>query len=202
MKLLTIFILLITFFTLGFAQRYDENNNYIASFNYNISVPTGSLKDFIDETSYYGWNFDFGYVFDRKFEIGGRAGLYDFYQEFRRDTYSNGNAAVTANKFQRVKEFEMMANGRYFPFALGYTKPIFGMGAGFTKVTKTVLYGRYGSGEQKWVFSFAPELGFRTQLGPKRLWLNTLVRYHYSFFDMGDGNLQNFKFNFGLSFIM
>lgn len=174
--------------------------------NYEISVPSGDLKKFIDKASFRGMNLQYHYFMGERFSIGAQVGWNVFYQDLQNhsgDFKFSGNDniyTITGNQYRYVNTVPLMAIGRYyFTGNSASVRPFFGLGVGTRWTEKRLEIGRYASTISRWQFNLSPEIGMYVPL-TNQLALNVGAVYNYGT-KAAHGKLpeyQTFSFNVGL----
>lgn len=85
----------------GTAQIVD----YFSTVNYGISVPLGDTKDFISNTSFRGFSFEFGRFFTEEISVGFMIAWSVFNESFPRDTYELEDLTMTGNLYRYINAF-------------------------------------------------------------------------------------------------
>ncbi|MCK4746806.1 MAG: hypothetical protein KAT15_07225, partial [Bacteroidales bacterium] len=87
--------------------------DYYSSVSYAISVPLGETADYISNTRFRGFSFEFGRFMTEDISIGFLFAWNVFNEEFPRDTYEFDNLRLTGQKYHYINAFPLMASGRY-----------------------------------------------------------------------------------------
>ena len=126
---------------------------------WDISVPTGAFKDFIDETSIRGIEFGGTYHFETGVTAGGSVGYGAFFHKTDKITVEYENNTITAIHFRDVFSYSFLAEGGYayqsdFPVT-PYAR--LGIGAYYTELQTQIglLYWK----DESWNFGLRPEVG-------------------------------------------
>lgn len=170
-------VLLGLFSSSAFAQEgkevvdiYDEGD-HLFGIKYSIGLPTQEFKEFIDEASFRGINFEYDFFIGQNLSVGFSAGYTLFHQIEDKDTYSidRGNAGidVTAKVWKYNHLVPLMATLRYY-YAPSFDSWVYlygGLGLGTTYVNQEAWVGLSEIRDDDWRFSFAPEIGLDITTG-------------------------------------
>ena len=143
--------------------------------SYNISVPQGEMKDFIDETSYSGFGVESRQFINENTALGLTFNWSKFKQSFT--TYSAGKVEIEE---RLVDTFPLMFNAGYFffnepdPF-----RPFAAINGGVYFINSRRLGGQTGFQDKSFYFGLAPEAGILMEMFYD---LNLLffARYNYA----------------------
>jgi len=148
---------------------------------YEIATPTGSLHDYIEESSFRG--FEMGGLFPAT--RGLHLGIYFNYHLFYEDrgittTQLPQGGAVTARVYRYTKFWSTGVLARYYLFEPEHRiRPYAGLRLGVAFLTAAALVTDLGLYETPIGFALAPEIGFAVRLAPP-LALSLSARYDYS----------------------
>lgn len=144
------------------AQRYDFTMSYPVSF------PTGNLHDYISNTSFRGFNFEFNKQIKPEMTAGIEAGWNTFYKREDDGAYKTGSATITGVQYRYVNSSPILADVKFYP-AISHPrlKPYFGAGMGVLHAERRTDFGLYEFTEDAWQFLIRPEAGLqlKTQSG-------------------------------------
>ena len=87
--------------------------DYYSSVNYAIGIPLGDTREFISNTSFRGFNAEFGRFFTEEISVGFLFAWSVFNESFPRDTYELEDITLTGNLYRYINAFPLMAVGRY-----------------------------------------------------------------------------------------
>ncbi len=154
-KILYILVLLIAVSTMSYGQEKFSTASYTLGFG------SGSTNDFINKTSFAGFNFEFGSYFSQELLSAGlQMGYQSFYKEFSKDTYEIDNGAITGKQYRYIHAVPILLNGLFYP--LGQSTiviPHAGLGVGTYYIDKEKDMGVYSSQQSNWHFGLAPRAG-------------------------------------------
>lgn len=137
----------------SFGQEYYTN------ISYDISIPMGNTKDFIQKTSFRGWSFSAGRFVTDNLDINLRFSWHTFYEEMPYDSYTEGARTVTGKQFRYINSFPITVGTRYHFKPGNPISPYIGAGLGTYSQTVRTDMGIYYSETNKWHFGFYPEVG-------------------------------------------
>ncbi len=171
--------------------------------NYSIASPVGDFRDFINKTSFRGWNANVLYGINDKISVGLGTGYTDFYQKYPRAVYklSSGSdiSAVVSNSLQTIP---ILATGQYNFLPNASVQPYVGVGVGGNLIFYRQFLGEFGDSKTKFGFAARPEAGlyipFRKS-GPAGITVN--AAYNYMPFNYGGiKNLDSWGAGIGVKF--
>lgn len=173
--------------------------------NYNLGWGVGSMKDFISENSYRGFNLDGRKFVNDNFTFGGYMGWTGFYEKFDRSTVIHEWGSVTAVRSNTYYNFTLGVNSHYYPSLNSILKPYVGLNMGPVYQTIQTSMARYYIEDRKWQFMLAPEVGLYVPFGADSdVGLNTGIRYNlvaYTNTTYGfENSLSYFQWFIGISF--
>ena len=144
-----------------------------------ISVPTGDTKDFVDETSFRGFGLDFRKVVATSTTLGIATGWNVLYER-RTGTTEINNVSATGTQDRTINSFPIMLGLHHYFGERRQLRPYIGLNAGTFVIIRTIEIGVYGAEEDAWEWGIAPEAGIviPTQSGAGII-IN--ARYNWSF---------------------
>ncbi|WP_075602862.1 outer membrane beta-barrel protein [Saccharicrinis aurantiacus] len=145
-------------FALGIQLEAQEKYSIVG---YSMGFGTGDTNEFIDQSSFSGFQLEFGqYVLEDKFSVGIQSGFQSFYKELPKTTYPLENGAVTGKQYRYLSAVPILANGMFYPFGQE-TKviPHVGLGVGTYYIDKQLDMGLTSLYTTTWHFGLAPQLG-------------------------------------------
>ncbi len=165
----------------GAAQLVD----YYSTVNYGISVPLGDTRDFISNTSFRGFSFEFGRFFTEEISVGFLFAWSVFNESFHRDTYELEDLTLTGNLYRYINVFPLMAVGRYHFSPDSQFRPYLGLASGAYVINKVSDFGVHRYENKNWHFGLAPEAGIIIGIGAEA-YINLGARYNHAFKSGGD----------------
>ncbi|HEU4366202.1 MAG TPA: hypothetical protein VFT13_12145 [Candidatus Krumholzibacteria bacterium] len=163
--------------TMGYGSARAQD--WYGAATWQISVPTGDTRDFVDETSFRGFGLDFRKVLATSTTLGIVTG-WNVLHERRTGTTEINNVSVTGTQDRTINSFPIMVGlHRYFG-ERRQPRPYVGLNAGAFVIIRTFEIGVYSAEEDAWDWGIAPEAGIviPTQSGAGVI-IN--ARYNWSF---------------------
>jgi outer membrane protein W len=179
----------------GTAQVVD----YYSTVNYSVSIPLGDTRDFISNTSFRGFSFEFGRFFTEEISVGFLLAWGVFNESFPRDTYELEDLTLTGNLYRYINAFPLMAVGRYSFNPDSWFRPYLGLASGAYVINKVTDLGVHRFEQKNWHFGLAPEAGLIIGFGAEA-YVNMTARYNHAFESGGDTHSW-LSFQAGISFI-
>lgn len=170
-------VILLTLLPLaGWAQR-----NY-GTISYNIALPMGNTKDFVENTSFRGVGVDYSLFLTPSISVGGAVSWNVFNSDQGQVTETYGDVTYTGNRFNYYNAVPIYLLPRYFFIPPGESSFSLygGVGIGAMYAIQTFDLGGIRSETTDWHFALAPELGGIFKL-PFTAGLNVNVRYNNGF---------------------
>lgn len=157
MKHFQIFALAALFLVCAHAPSHAQNWFGIASWN--ISIPEGNTKDFVDETSFRGFGLEFRKQF-RPATTVGIMGSWEVFHERTDEAIDFGFGSVSGSQDRYINSFPIMLGlHRYFGNE-GGLRPYIGINGGGFVLIRTVRIGLAEVEEDTWEWGIMPEVGF------------------------------------------
>jgi hypothetical protein len=159
---------------------------------YDIAMPMASLRDYLSETSFRGFEMGAFWPVWKSLHLGPVFSYHLFYEEEGTKTYPTDNGAVTANLYRYTKSWTVAAAARYFFLDPEATlRPFVGLRMGVAFVTAATLVADLSLYDTPTGFALSPEAGFLVRAAGI-LHLSGAIRYDYS--TASSGNLDNISF--------
>jgi len=127
---------------------------------YQVGVPVGDTKDYIDKTSWAGLTMGYRYMPNSRFAIGGDLGWQTYNKQNTYDTYTRGTASLSGIQFRYQNMFEFSAQGEMVLNDGGDFRPYVGLGVGGLYVRRQTTFGLYEIEQDPCQFMVKPGLGF------------------------------------------
>lgn len=178
------------------------------SLNYQMSVPTGSVKNFIDDASFRGFGINYHYFVDKgqHLSLGLEVSWDTYYDAYKNISgnfkFQNDNNiyTITGNQYRYVNFVPMLAQARYSFFnEMALFRPYVGMGVGTSWCEKRTEIGELRSEISRWQFAMSPEIGVVIN-ATSSIGINVGARYMYAT-QAANGRIpeiQQFTFSIGL----
>lgn len=173
------------------------------SIQQSTNIPVGSLKSFVEKTSFRGFSASYQYFINNQLSVGFTGGYSDFYQKKDRQTYIVGETEVSAVKSHSLQIVPFMLTAGYSKVKEGsLLQPYANLGAGASFVNYEEWYGTLVDDAGGVKLSISPEVGTRIAFNKYSLaGMDLSVRYNFTAFKYNDvKNLQTVSFNLGIFF--
>ena len=191
------------------------NSQSLFKLNYNVSFPNSTMKQYVDQTSYAGVNFEYGqYISNGNYSVGVSFGWDLFSEKYYGVTdinlpteYGNLNGAISGNQIKNINVFPMLVNGTYYFKPNEHTiVPFVSFGTGFYFINQRYQAGVFELENKKWHFGISTEAGLIYKI-QDRFGLNTSAKLNYAF-DSGesisgkdDNSFSFWTINFGITYL-
>lgn len=165
-----------------------QKNAFTLIYNYG-ALGSKDLKDFIDNDSWRGWQFEYQYFFSPKFAVGGISGFQGFYEKRPRETYVNGNTSVNAVTWRYFTNVPLLPTVKYYFIEEGF-RPYVGGGIGMSFSSQEIQVGDYLDSENRANFALMVEGGLRFDFGTH--WAGVFsAKYNYAAYNPDDFDTDN-----------
>lgn len=197
LKILLISSLFLIFSNQAFAQ------DWFGSVTYQISMPAGDTKDFIDETSYRGFGLDYRKIIYPNTSVGFSTGWNVFHERINETVQlkTENPGAITGLQDRTINAFPIMLSAHQYFGRKKSIRPYIGLNAGGFIMMQRFDIGIFSFEEDQWQWGIAPEIGVVVPLkGASNLIVN--VKYNYAF--TGDspigGDINHEYWTIGIGF--
>ena len=131
----------------------------IYSMTYDMSYAVGSTGDYMGKASFRGATLiDARNFVSDDVSIGGSFSWHTFY-EAENGIFEDGNTTLTGQQYRYINSFPIMLTGHYY-FGDGSTTTYYvGTGIGTVSYEERTEMGLFYSGNAKWHFGIAPQIG-------------------------------------------
>jgi opacity protein-like surface antigen len=176
-----IYIALLTLFASVPLQAQDA----VTVVNYEISVPTGDTKEYIDKTSFRGFGLDIRKFLggENKVSVGGRFGWHVFSSDAIAETISirtdELNGDVSGTQFRYINAFPMQGVFHFYFGEPGRVNAYVGAGVGLYYIKQRFEIGLIATEKNNWHFGVAPEFGINMPVSDS-VAANINVMYNYA----------------------
>lgn len=154
MKKIFLVIVFAAFGLYSFAQETS-----VWSFTYDMSIPMGKTKDFIEKTSFRGIALEGRQFIDNNFSLGGSVGWNVFYEKKDKITTELDNITLTGTHYRYLNTIPIYVNAAYYLNEGSYIRPYLAANVGLIVTEYRNDIGLYTIEETPAKFGFAPELG-------------------------------------------
>lgn len=126
---------------------------------YSIGFGTGDVGDFISNTSFRGFSFDYRHHINPNIALGAHLGWNTFYQEQPSATYTIDNESLTGKQYRYSNNFPMLVTGSYFFRPDDTISPFAALGVGTMYTRRNTDMNVYTVEQEAWNFALQPEVG-------------------------------------------
>lgn len=166
---------------------------------YNMALPLGNTKDFIEEFSPRGFGIEAGGWLNDNFSLGLEFSWNGFYQEFAYNTYEIGTLTLSGRMWRYTNVYPLMGVAKYYLSSGSDLEAFFGAGLGTFIINKRTDFGLYTFEDKQWHFALYPEVGIIYWVSDETgLTLN--ARYNWAAKSGDIDSQSNLGFNIGLVF--
>ena len=168
---------------------------------YSMALPTGDMKNYIEDISYRGINVELYWHAKKNFDAGIEVGWNVFYAKEDRKTYTEETQSITGVQYRYINAVPMLAAVRWRKPG-GSVQPYVGAGVGASSMNRSTDFGLYRIINNTWQFCLRPEAGIIYKLS-ETTGATAGVKY-YANFKNDEQDAQTFLtlnvgFVFGLS---
>lgn len=192
--------------SIGMFLAFGINNSALAQENthweiqWNISMPYGDFKDWIDETSIRGIEFGGNYHFETNVTLGGAVGYGAFFKKTPRMTVEYGSNTVTAVQFRDLYNYFFLAEAGYAYRSDFLVTPYARVGIGAYYTEQVLQLGLVYWRDESWDFGVRPEIGALIQIPNSGIGFIVNGKYN-AIIDYGN-DLENLNFfTVGIGFV-
>jgi outer membrane protein len=174
-KLLFFAGMLVLFFsTPGYCQ------GALISLDYNISVPTGDMKNYISETGYQGISVESRAFIKHNFSVGFFFGWHIFGQQTDQPLIFKDGSSIAGNQDRKLRSYPFLLSVHYYLGKENNFRPYIGANGGAFFIQQKLEANNQIYEEGNWHLGLAPEAGF---LLPVSWYANIHfnVKYNYAF---------------------
>ncbi len=154
MKKILLIALFAAFGSYAFAQETS-----LWSLTYNMNIPMGDTKDFIEKTSFRGLALEGRQFIDNNFSLGGSFGWCVFYEKKDKLTSELNNITLTGTHYRYLNTYPIFVNAAYYLNEGSYIRPYLAANIGLIVTDYRNDIGLYTIRETPAKFGFAPEIG-------------------------------------------
>ncbi len=205
MKKTIITIAVILFTTQVFAQfgsLLRLNSGGMVNVQWDISAPTGSMSDFVGNTSFTGINIDYRHCYQHNIILGGRVGWNHFYENRltviieepdKTIALSHTKNTVNAAPILFIADY-MVSSNKFIPYA--------GIGIGGYYINSIISQDNITTeSNNSFHFGVSPEIGIKIPSILSNFGFNLSTRYNYAFATKKAPSYSWFNFSIGFSFM-
>lgn len=196
MKKVLLTIIVSLFVSVGFVNAQKD----YASINYAVSFGTGDLGEYISQTSFRGFLFEYRKSVTSNVSVGLDASWNMFYERKDNATYTKETVSLSGVQFRYSKNVPVLISADYFFRANESFRPYVNFGLGTIYTRRTLDMGVYRLQEDTWQFALKPEIGFLYELNNSG-GLKFGAKYYYGF-EAGGLEAQSYvSLSFGYVFL-
>lgn len=195
--LISIMALLAVFATNTATAQFESH----FELEWNISIPTGSFEDYMNETSIRGIEFGGSYHFETGVTVGGAVGYAAFFKKTPPITVDYQTNTITAVNFRDLYSWFFMAEAGYAYQSDFFMTPYFRLGIGTYYTEQATQIGLLYWREETWSFGLRPEIGALIQVPNSGIGFVVNAKYNAAIgYDKLMDNLNYFTFGAGIVF--
>jgi len=157
--------------------------------HYQISLPMGDTKEYIEETGFRGVGLEWRKQVDGPFSAG-LSFNWNVFNEVRTEVAEIDRGHVSGTQNRTINAFPMLVTGHYTFSPKSDFRPFAGMGMGAYLIEEKLGIGIYSISDSNWHFGLAPEIGFLYSIGFNTN-LFVSVRYNYAL-EAGDAGSHSY----------
>ena len=191
--------IIITIPFLGFMNA-SQAQYQLFQVGWNIAIPSGELRDFIDETSTRGFYFGGRHFIFDFVSVGGSFGWQTFNTKFT-GTQEIDNAQITGTQYKYINAYPLQFNSHYYLGDDGGIRPYIGTSVGVTWVNQRVDLGIFTSSDTSTHFAIAPEIGVVIPIGVAGVGAMVAAKYEQAFKSSNNFHVPYLSINISVAFL-
>jgi hypothetical protein len=168
------------------------------SFQYQVGIPTGGLKDHVSKVSWRGATFEFQREVAPSLTVGVNFSWSTFYERMDYASYTRDNATLSGIQYRYDNLFPMLVNAHY-TLGTGTIVPYVGLGVGTMYDLRNTDMGTWTIEENNWHFLVSPEAGLIFDVAPD-VSIKLNAKYDYAVKIQKADGFGNLNINFGVVF--
>lgn len=191
-------VLLLTLFQ---NTLFSQQGAWQFNAGYSAAIPTGNLKNLVDETSLRGWNVAVMYGVTDKASVGIASGFQDFYQKYPREVLHGEGSDISAVISNSIQVIPIMLKGKYNFSNGSFIQPFAALAAGGNFIQYQKYYGQFVDSRSKFGFAAQPEVGVHIPISKMRkIGLDFAAAYNIMPFKYNDADgLNHFAVKAGIN---
>jgi hypothetical protein len=169
--------------------------NKITALHYDISLPDGNTKNYIDKTSWRGIGFDGRWFVNP--DIPATAGISLGWHVFNKETSEpivSDNAALSGYQYRYINSFPLMLTGHYYFGNKDQLWVFVGAGVGTYYIIQRFEVGVFAFEATNWHLGFYPEFGVQIPLREADLFVSTRYNFAFKSGESLSGQSQEYKY--------
>ena len=164
---------------------------------YTMGIPSNDFGDWIEETSYYGFEIGSRSFTNDNFSWGFATGWNSFSEKVS-GTTQVGSSTISGTSIRKMQTFPLLVSAHYYFGRRNRTRPYVGLNTGVYFISQSASLGVYADGDTNAHFGLTPELGVIIPMGDMGLMLN--AKYAYAFEGGGNMAFSWIAVNIGFTF--
>lgn len=174
-------------FLFAFILTASVGETQMIGANYQMSIPFGKMRDYINNGSFRGANVEYHYFVDKHISVGGSIGWNVFYKDMGQYTQnfrlsgSDNIYTFGGKQYRYINTVPIMVNGRYHLYEKGAKKyqPYAGLSIGTRWTEYQTEIGQYTASTSRWQFAVSPEIGVYVPLN-QIVAANVSISYNFA----------------------
>jgi hypothetical protein len=188
----------ITAFLFFLAASAAFGQKKLIGYTYSVSIPMGSIKDYISSASFRGVNFEGLIKLNDKLSAGWLAGWNVFAEEHPDEIYVKDNLTIAGTQYRYKNMFPVLARVACNMGKTEGVRPYAAGGIGLTYEIMRTDVGLYSFKYDGWHLSLAPEMGINIPV--KEGAVTCSARYIYGFKTQDLKSISYITINLGYLF--
>jgi hypothetical protein len=176
-----------------------EASDVVGIFAYEIAIPTGETRTFIDKTSWRGFNLEFRSLMENSLSWG-LSFNWNILYETTDQLIELEDGHLSGHQDRRVYSVPISAGLHYYfedPRYSEQISPYVGINGGAYRIEQVLNVGVYSIIDDNWHFGFAPEAGVVFPVSYTAQIIGR-AKYHYAFKSGDSINYSYWSFSVGL----
>jgi hypothetical protein len=154
--------LLVLFMTLGIlsaTNAQERTSNFRIAWS--VAIPTGSLSEYISQTSLRGASMEYNWKAKSNLEVGIESGWNLLYERMDDKVYTYETASVSGVQYRYTNTIPIIVGVKMLAKGKNSLTPYGGVGLGTVYINRNTDFGLYRITNNTWQFSVRPEVGLR-----------------------------------------
>ncbi|MDZ7635178.1 MAG: hypothetical protein U5L72_12435 [Bacteroidales bacterium] len=152
----------------------------MVALQYSVGFGTGDMHDYIGNTSWRGFTFDYRGMVQSNIGVGVDMGWNVFYQEMPDAVYEFQNITYAGKQWRYSNHFPVLLAADYYVRQGEMVSAYAGFGMGIMYSLQNTDMGTYTFEKDAWHFALRPELGLLVEAAPGTS-LTLASKYYYGF---------------------
>ena len=159
---------------------YQGLQGSLVALQYSVGFGTGDMHDYIGNTSWRGFTFDYRSMVQSNLGVGLDMGWNVFYEEMPDAVYEYENVTYSGKQWRYSNHFPVLLAADYYVRKGEMVSAYAGLGAGIMYSLQNTDMGTYTFEKDAWHFAIRPELGVLIEAAPGTS-LTLASKYYYGF---------------------